>query len=429
MPGALRERLAGLTLAGTKTATFDLEELAIIDGTASAVGSRWTMVGTNHAELAVVEVTGVERVRLADVSFEMVDAEGESFRSVAHWRAAHESYWDPFLEQIRAHRGEPNWRLTDDTIVICERLRVVERMAGCDIARFPVVECFVAPDEIEWVSAELLDLDCVGIEEIEADASAQSTNGQVIPPGVVLLRAGFASDEDAVAAEAALDPKWQPRFEVLLGDEWLDAWREHFEVQTIGSVTIVGDWPGAQNNNATVTGSDGRRDSIVLRLDPARSFGTGAHPSTQLMIEAMQQLALHEAEVLDIGCGSGVLSVAALLLGAKSAHGTDTERAALQVTLENAGRNSVADRCTTAIALNCTDRASQRYNVVMANILAPVLIDLAPMIADHVRPGGVLLLSGLIDSQVDRVVEAFSELSLQNVLANGVWRCLHLVRC
>jgi ribosomal protein L11 methyltransferase len=422
IPGPLRERLNGLTLAGAKTTTFSLEVFeAVDDEPAPTLGQQSVMIGSNGAELAVVEVAGYETMRLADVAWELVDKEGESFVDVADWRAAHERFWDQFLGEIRSHLNDPTWVIHDDTIITCTHVRVVRKLPGADTARFPVVECVVASADIEWVSTELIDLDATGIEEITGGAGVTTTNGKLVEPNQVILRAGFGTDEAAVSAEAELnhrDRSWGARYEVVLGDGWLDAWREYFEPQRIGRVVVVGDWDGAPP--AVVKASD---VDVVVRLDPARSFGTGAHQSTRLMIAAMQRLSLDGVSVFDVGCGSGVLSIAALLLGAASAHGTDTEDAALEVMLDNAQRNGVADRCTTS---RPDQSPTRTYDVVLANILAPVLIELSPILTASVGVGGVLLLAGLIEDQVARVAAAFPSMPVVDSLSDGNWRCLRL---
>ena len=422
-PGPLRERLNGLTLAGAKTTTFGLEIFETIDADPIPTpGQRWVMVGSDGADLAVVEVIAHDRMRLGEVTWELAEKEGESFVSVDDWREQHEAFWSQFLPEIRARLEDAQWSLDDDAAVTCTHLRVVERLSGHATVRFPVVECVVPAAEVEWVSSELIDTDATGIEELPGGEHTVATNGDRVPATSVILRAGFASDEAAVAAEAAIDRRWRPRFEVLLGDDWLDAWREHFEPQRVGRILVVPDWDGAPVDASYESDAA----ATILRMDPARSFGTGAHASTRLMIEALQQFDLSGRRVLDVGCGSGVLSIAALLLGATSAHGTDIEDAAREVMLQNATRNGVAHRCSTSREIPTSDIIVYTYHIVLANILAPVLIDLAPKLASALAPGGRLLLSGLIDVQVDRVVSAFPGLALVETLADGNWRCLCL---
>lgn len=409
MPGPLRERLSGLVLAGTKTATFDLYDSARHDPAGvPAPGLRWTMHDSTGRPLGVLETTSVEILRLADVTFAMADLEGESFSSVESWRRAHESYWTPFVEELRALTNDPGWALGNDTLVVFETFVLVERLGAADEGRYPVVELTVPATEHELAAAELYELDTVGIEEF--DSSADNAT----------LRAGFASDDAAALAERwiwANQPHWKPRFEVIVGDDWLDTWREHFAPVQVGSLLIVPDWHGA------ISATD--NDSVGLQrvlLDPKRAWGTGAHASTSLVLNALQSSAvsLAGARLLDVGCGSGVLSIAALLLGATSAQSIDIDRTAVAVTMENARRNHVDDRCSAEwLPLG---EVTEVFDIVVANILAPVLIDLAADLQRVTRKGGTILLAGLIDEQVGRVLNAFDRCDPVEIRADGAWR-------
>ena len=432
-PGPLRERLNGLALAGAKTSTFSLYVLeeALGEG-ANPVGTQYVMIGTNGARLGILEIIRRVVERIADVSWEQVDSEGESFFSVDDWRRSHERFWRRFTGIICAHMNDPDWQITDDTEVVYETFRIVERLPGAGEARYPVVECSVPADEFELASTALHDLGTVGIEELGADATLTDPRFWAEPDGdVIRLRAGFPSDELAVAAEAALDRRWEPRFEVLLGDDWLDAWREHFEPLRVGRLVIVPAWKDdAELMGDPVLTGMGFGD-VVMHLDPGRSFGTGAHVSTRLALGALQELDLTGARVLDIGCGSGVVAIAALLLGAVGAHGLDIEAAAIERTLRNAGVNAVAERCSAASTPigELVDGAlggAPAHDIVVANILAPVLIGEAAAIARTVGPGGVLILSGFVSEQADRVRAAYADLSVIATRTEGAWVALML---
>lgn len=145
--------------------------------------------------------------------------------------------------------------------------------------------------------------------------------------------------------------------------------------------------------------------AIVIRLDPGLAFGTGTHPTTALMLEWLDTLALCDLRVLDVGCGSGILAIGALLAGAGAATAIDRDPQALTATRQNACANGVAERLATAASL---DEARGDFDVVVANILAQPLIDMAADLTARVADGGRLALSGLLDDQVDAVSAAYA---------------------
>jgi ribosomal protein L11 methyltransferase len=407
-PGALRERLCGLVLAEQKTATFSLAVLdEMYPDTVHPIGSHAAMVSSRNRELGVIEISSRLECRIADVTWDMVAAEGENDTDVAGWRRGHESFWAQFIDEIRAHTNDPHWKIDDETIVVYETFRLIERLPAADEARYPVVELLVPRAELEIASAELFDLDTVGIEEVSDEHD------------LVRLRAGFASEVLATAAEAALPHRWTPSFEVIVGDDWLDAWRDHIEPVTVGRLTIVPAW------HATGHPRDDN-EGITLLLDARRSFGTGDHASTRLALELLQTIDLRGARVLDVGCGSGVLGVAAALLGSAQVCGVDVEPPALRTFIENAERNGVADLCRADHS--DVRRVSGTFDVVLANILAPILIDLAPLVRDRIAENGVLILAGLIEPQRERVLAAYEPLHVVTTRRSGEWVGLALSR-
>lgn len=260
---------------------------------------------------------------------------------------------------------------------------------------YPVVRLLVAANELEMASADLWDFDTVGVEEVPPErATGEGWRGD--GDDRVALQAGFSSVAQARLAAETLNGRWSPVASVITDDSWLDAWREHFEPFRVGRVVIVPSWKVG-------TPVEPRNGDLVIRLDPGRSFGTGAHPSTRLILELIQELTVAGARVLDVGCGSGILSVAAALLGSGPVTAVDVEEAAIPTTLFNAHQNGIV----VAVSTMPIEEVDGEYDLVVANILAPVLIALAPAIAARLAPDGTLLLSGLIETQRDRVVAAY----------------------
>jgi ribosomal protein L11 methyltransferase len=199
--------------------------------------------------------------------------------------------------------------------------------------------------------------------------------------------------------------------------DWTDAWKAHYVAQRIGRVVIVPSWVDEPL----------REDEVAVTLDPGMAFGTGLHPTTRGCLWLLQEVNPMPATVLDVGCGSGILSLAALRLGAARAVGLDTDPLAVSAAVENAERNGVADRFE-ARAGSVDPRPAQAYPLVLANLVAAVLVDLAPALAGHLTPGGILIASGIIEPRADEVIEAVRATGLRPVQRrdDGEWVSLRL---
>jgi ribosomal protein L11 methyltransferase len=185
--------------------------------------------------------------------------------------------------------------------------------------------------------------------------------------------------------------------ETLADRIWEREWLKDFKPMRFGQTLWV--CPGGQSPPAETV-----PEPTILWLDPGLAFGTGTHATTALCLEFIDRWRPAGQRVLDVGCGSGILAVAALVLGAKSAHGVDIDPQALIASTDNAIRNQVIDRLTLADA---EPAWGEGYDLVLANILAEPLIELAPRIAAATRPGGAVVLAGLLNAQADTVAAAY----------------------
>lgn len=184
---------------------------------------------------------------------------------------------------------------------------------------------------------------------------------------------------------------------------WIRAWMDQFKPLKFGQhLWICPSWLSVDE-----------KDSVVVMLDPGLAFGTGTHPTTSLCLSYLDSLDLKDKDVLDYGCGSGILAIAALKLGAKSATGVDIDEQALIASKENAKRNGVEDKLQLIMG---TDKKLDlpQFPITVANILAGPLAELEPIIASLTQSGGKLALSGILTEQADSVIEAYSKEFVMN---------------
>ena len=206
-------------------------------------------------------------------------------------------------------------------------------------------------------------------------------------------------------------------------DDWLHEWKKHFHPFTIGRVKIVPVWEEATSTN----------NEVVFTIDPGSAFGTGQHETTMLCIKALQERVTPSSTILDIGCGSGILSIVSLLLGAATATACDIDPSAVAVTKKNGQLNHINEsQLSVHVGDIITDSALQNtikkqgYSIVLANIVADVIIKLAPYAKSCIAPEGIMIASGIITERLEEVVNSLktSGLKIIDTKEQGGWCCV-----
>ena len=226
--------------------------------------------------------------------------------------------------------------------------------------------------------------------------------------------------QTAVWALGKLRQVGELQVRTLRESDWENAWKEHFFVHRVGERTvIVPSWreysPG--------------HDDVVLLLDPGMAFGTGLHPTTRLCLRAVEELVTPGMRVLDVGAGSGVLSIAAARLGATRVVAVELDPVAARVCRENVQRNDVAD-IVEVRAGTLADDAPLDADLILANITIATLLELHPRLASHLAPGGVAVLSGVLAERADELLAALHAAGWQHLRTDREqdWVALHVRR-
>ncbi len=195
--------------------------------------------------------------------------------------------------------------------------------------------------------------------------------------------------------------------------DWINNWKEYFHQFYVDDILIIPSWEEVKEED---------RGKMIIHIDPGTAFGTGMHETTQLCMRQLKKYVTPETELLDVGTGSGILSIVALKLGARHAVGTDLDPCAINATKENLEANGIPEGEMDVLIGNIIDdRQVQeavgygKYGIVAANILAEVLLPLTPVIVNQLKPGGIYITSGIIDEKEETVVEAVKAAGLEVV--------------
>lgn len=319
---------------------------------------------------------------------------------------------------------------------------MTERPVGADAAGADPAGAWLelsVEADVEAVEAisEILSRVAAGGTTVEPafDLVDEGLGARIDPTRPVTVR-GYVPARDAATAEAAaaevaealghlqafgLRAIGDLRTRVVHEADWAEAWKAHFPVLRIGRRIVI---------RPTWRRHRRQPDDVVLALDPGMAFGTGLHPTTRLCLALLEGLAdrgrLDGADVVDVGCGSGILAIAALRLGARRAVGVDTDPIAVEATLANARRNRLVRRLSAREG--SLPVAGGPVDVVLANLVAGVLVPIAPLLRAAVRDGGTLLASGIFTDRESDVVTAFRAVGLvvRARAAEGDWVALEV---
>lgn len=269
----------------------------------------------------------------------------------------------------------------------------------------------VPASEAELASDALWNLGVLAVEERDV--------GPATEDHLVELWTSLGDDAGVVVRAAEAFPKRWRWHLVELDPAVADTWRAHARPSWIErDLVVVPAWVAFDPPDGVT----------VVRIEPGATFGLGDHPTTVLSIRALREALFLGASVLDVGCGSGVLAVTAAVLGAGRVEGIDISPAAIETTLDNARRNGVDGRVTvSAMPLSeLATRDDSQFDVVLANILAPALVELSGDLRNVVAPGGVLVVSGILADRHDHVVAALEPLRVVAQERREGWAALTL---
>ena len=203
--------------------------------------------------------------------------------------------------------------------------------------------------------------------------------------------------------------------------DWINNWKQYFKQFYVDDILIIPSWEEVKEED---------KDRMIIHIDPGTAFGTGMHETTQLCIRQLKKYVTSETELLDVGTGSGILSIVALKLGAKHAVGTDLDPCAVPAVEENKEANEIPVEAFDMMIGNINDDKEvqdkvgyEKYDIVVANILADVLVPLTPVILNQMKKGGIYITSGIIDDKEETVVNAVKAAGLEvlEVTHQGEW--------
>ena len=270
-----------------------------------------------------------------------------------------------------------------------------------DVERAGNIACMVVPygfyiedySDLEQGAQEIAHIDLIDEELIAKDRETAIIHIYISPeenPKEAVAFLSYCLDNEQI--------KYTISTVGINEEDWANNWKQFFKPTEIGErLLILPEWEKV-----------GATKRQILKTDPGAAFGTGTHATTRLCLAALEQYVKCGEKVLDIGTGSGILSIAALLLGAESAFGVDIDPLSVKTARENGIKNGYKEPQLTFVNGDLADKVSGKYDIVIANIVADVIIRLCDNVTDFVKEGGVFITSGIIDTRADEVIEAIT---------------------
>ncbi len=284
--------------------------------------------------------------------------------------------------------------------------------------RFPYVLVLAPAERGEELGAMMFELGSAGVEVRDQQTGPQgdgltwsdlAPRMQPVEQGQMALVASFSTEaaaRQALADLRSVEPELDCRVGELIGDEWRDRYKQYFAPFALtATVQVVPSWAPAELRPASTS-------TELILMDPGRAFGTGLHATTALVAEQLERRVdeLRGQRLLDVGTGSGILALLAIRLGARSAEAVDSDPHAVAAALANVRRNELSEQVR--VSNESLAQFSEPFDFVVANIEAAVLCSLSEQLRRVVAPGGTLILSGVLHSELSQVAQCFSDFEL-----------------
>lgn len=200
-------------------------------------------------------------------------------------------------------------------------------------------------------------------------------------------------------------------------EDWADKWKAYFKPTPVGNRLFI---------RPTWIDDYDAGDRAILNIEPGAAFGTGTHDTTRLCLQVLDEIVTNEDTVLDIGCGSGILAIAAMLLGAEKGFGVDIDPVAVKTAAENGKMNGISEDALQFVCGDLADKVTEKYSIVVANIVADIIKLFSTQVRAFMLPGAKFIASGIIDTRADEVCESLENagLKITRRIENGGWVCL-----